>query len=114
MRIAALKQKLQERQKLKKEVNKLVKGINNMAKSKSITWARHKELEKLLADYDLKKRRQEVLDIRAELEEYLKENPEAADTMNAADLKYLETRTLNDMTLDDLRTLNYSDRKSVV
>ncbi len=106
MRIAALKQKLQERQKLKKEVNKLVKGINKMAKSESIAWTRHKELEKLLADYDLKKRRQETLDIRAELEEYLKENPEAADTMNAADLKYLGTRTLNDMTLGDLRTLN--------
>ena len=105
MRIAALKQKLQERQALKKEVNKLVKGINNMAKSESISWARHKELEKLLADYDLKKRRQEVLDRRAELEEYLKENPEAADTMNAADLEHLGTKTLNDMTLDDLRTL---------
>ena len=26
--------------------------------------------------------------------------------MNAADLKYLGTRTLNDMTLDDLRSLN--------
>lgn len=106
MRITALKQKLQERQALKKEVNKLVKGINNMAKSESISWARHKELQKLLADYDLKKRRQETLDRRAELEEYLKENPEAADTMNAADLKHLGTRTLNDMTLDDLRTLN--------
>ena len=105
-RMQVLKQKLQERQALKKEVNKLVKGINNMAKSESITWARHKELQKLLADYDLKKRRQETMDRRAELEEYLKENPEAADTMNAADLKHLGTRTLNDMTLDDLRTLN--------
>ena len=54
----------------------------------------------------MKRRRQETLDRRAELEEYLKENPEAADTMNAADLKYLGTKTLNDMTLGDLRTLN--------
>ena len=104
-RTQLLKKKLQERQALKKEVNKLVKGINKMAKSESITWARHKELEELLANYDLKRRRQEVLDRRAELEEYLKENPEAADTMNAADLKYLGTRPLNDLTLDDLRTL---------
>ena len=105
-RTQLLKKKLQERQALKKEVNKLVKGINNMAKSESITWARHKELEELLADYDLKKRSKKTLDRRAELEEYLKENPEAADTMNAADLKYLGTKTLNDMTLDDLRTLS--------
>ena len=110
-RMQVLKQKLQERQALKKEVNKLVKGINNMAKSESITWARHKELQKLLADYDLKKRRQETMDRRAELEEYLKENPEAADTMNAADLRYLGARTLNDMTLDDLRTLNEQVRQ---
>ena len=100
--VEALKQKLQERQALKKEVNKLVKGINNMAKSESITWARHKELEKLLADYNLKRRKQETLDRRTELEEYLEENPEAADTMNAADLEHLGTRPLNDMTLDDL------------
>ena len=110
-RMQLLKQKLQERQALKKEVNKLVKGINNMAKSESITWARHKELEELLAGYDLKRRRQETLDRRAELEEYLKENPEAADTMNAADLEHLGTKTLNDITLDDLRTLGEQVRQ---
>ena len=50
----------------------------------------------------LKRRKQETLDRRTELEEYLEENPEAADTMNAADLEHLGTRPLNDMTLDDL------------
>ena len=101
-----LRAKLQERQQIKKEVNKLVKGINRMASSETISWTVHKEIEKLLSGYDLKKRRQEALERRAELEEYLKANPEAGETMNAADLKYLGKATLGDMKVDDLRSLN--------
>ena len=101
-----LRAKLQERQKAKKEVKKLVQDINNMARSETISWAMHTQIEKLLSSYDLKKRNKETMERRAELEEYLKAHPEAVDTMNAADLKHLGKTTLGNMKLEELRSLH--------
>jgi hypothetical protein len=77
----------------------------DMADSDKVRWNRMQAIRKKLADYDLKKRRQETLDRRAELEEYLKANPEAVDSINPQDLKYLGVTTLNKMTIEDVRKL---------
>ena len=106
MRIAALKQKLKERQEAKAEVGKLVKGINRMAGSETVTWAAHKEMEQLLSSYDLKRRSKKTLEHRAEVAQWLREDPELAEVLNEKDTAHLGETTLNEMTLDDLRALN--------
>ena len=102
--------KLREKEKFeavrKHELKQLVTGIEQMAGSENIRWGSKKEIEKLLADYDLKRRNKGTLERRAELEAYLADNPEAGDSMNPKDLQYLGLKTLNDMTVEDLRNLN--------
>ena len=105
-RIAALKQKLKERQEVKKEVGKLVKGINHMAGSERIVWSAHKEIEQLLSSYDLKRRSKKTLEHRAEIAQWLKDDPELAESLNEKDTVHVGETTLNEMTLDDLRALN--------
>ena len=105
-RIAALKQKLKERQEAKAEVGKLVKGINRMAGSETVTWAAHKEMEQLLSSYDLKRRSKKTLEHRAEVAQWLREDPELAEALNEKDTAHLGETTLNEMTMDDLRALN--------
>lgn len=105
-RIAALKQKLKERQEAKAEVVELVKGINRMAGSETVTWAAHKEIEQLLSSYDLKRRSKKTLEHRAEVAQWLREDPELAEALNEKDTAHLGETTLNEMTLDDLRALN--------
>ena len=105
-RIAALKQKLQERQEVKAEVGELVKGINRMAGSETVTWAAHKEIEQLLSSYDLKRRSKKTLEHRAEVAQWLRDDPELAEALNEKDTAHVGETTLNEMTLDDLRALN--------
>jgi hypothetical protein len=104
-RLEKLKARQREKAALRKEINSLVKGINKMADSENISWDVMRAIQEKLSGYDLKRRRQDVLDRRAELEEYLEANPEAGDSMSARDLKYLGTTTLNDMTIEDVRKL---------
>ena len=106
MRIAALKQKLKGRQEVKKEVGRLVKGINHMAGSERIVWSAHKEIERLLSSYDLKRRSKKTLEHRAEIAQWLKDDPELAESLNEKDTAHVGETTLNEMTLDDLRALN--------
>lgn len=102
----AYRTKIKAKQAQQKDINRLVKGINKMADSDKIIWSAQKDIQKLVSDYDLKRRSKNTQERRAELEAYLAANPGAEDTMNAADLKYLGTTTLNDMTIGDLRNLS--------
>ena len=105
--LTRLKERQEQRAKLKKDINDLVKSINRKAESNSVSWAVKKKIQELLSGYDLKRRTQKTLDQRAELSAYLAENPEAFDTMNERDTKHLGATTLNDMSVDDLRTLAF-------
>ena len=90
----------------KQEITRLAKDVNRMADSESIKWERKKEIERKLADYDLKRRQQKTLDRRAEMEAYLAENPDAVNSFNPDDMKYLGTQTLNTMSIEDLKALH--------
>jgi hypothetical protein len=101
-----LKAKRAARDALKKEIKNRVKEINKMAQGKTVRYDTLKAMREKLSNYDLKRRRQSTLDRRAEMEEYLRGNPEAADDINPKDLQYVGTTTLNAMTVEDLRTLH--------
>jgi hypothetical protein len=100
-----MKAKQDARKALRAEIKKLVKDINKMAESPKIRWDDMKAIQRKLGDYDLHRRRKSTLDRRAELEAYLRENPDAEDAMDPKDLRYLGTKALNDMSVDDIREL---------
>ena len=108
-----------ERRRLGQAIDRTVRDINRMADSETIRYRRQEEIQKLLKDYDLKKRGKKTLNRRAEVTTLLYMNgyldnqgvrPMSEEEMTflgltPKDLKYLGATTLNDMTLADLKEL---------
>ena len=108
-KLAALRERARALNEEKRRINKAVKAINRMADDEHVIYGVQQEIKEKLAGYDLKKRSKNVLERRAELEAYLAAHPEAGDTMDPKDLKYLGTQTigggLGQMTLADVEQL---------
>ena len=109
-KVAVLKLKQKEQAAIKKEINGILKGIKKAAADKKMLWKTKLELTEYLKDYTLKRVSQAKQEQAEALRAYLDENPEVAPSeFSSADQKLLatlETTTLNDMTLADLRELS--------
>ncbi len=109
-KIERLKEARERRQALRSEVKSILAEIKKAAADKEMSWATSRELRELLEDYTLRKPRKDTLQRAADLKAYLESNPEVdlAD-FNKQDIKLLhmlETTTLGDMTMADLRGLS--------
>ena|GEM_PF-4518872 len=98
-----LLKKLREANEIRRETRKIIKGLNAAAEADNINWDEHNEINGILDKYDLKQHRKSTLDRRAEMEAYLAENPEAGESFNPKDMKYLGRFT--NLTLGQLRKL---------
>ncbi|MBQ7262482.1 MAG: hypothetical protein IJR14_02065 [Synergistaceae bacterium] len=105
MRVDALRARLRHIADVKREVGRLVGGIGRMARSEGIIWAKQQEIRELLEGYDLMRRTDATLEKRREIESWLREDPALAGALAPEDLEYLDTMTLGEMTMDDLRGL---------
>lgn len=112
-----------ERRKIKEKFSRLVKSIERMAKTESISWGKQQEIKNFLENYDLKKRSKSFIEHQQYVAENLSQHQQAVNNfglsnMNATmsademsflgisseDLEYFTNKTpLNEMTLDDLR-----------
>ena len=106
---ADLRAKLSARKKQKEEVNSILKKIKRAAADKNVSWGIKQQITEKLKAYTLEHPRKTRLERAKEQRAYLDANPEAdISEFSAADQRYinmLETTTLWDMTLDDLRNL---------
>ena len=109
-KIERLKEARERRQALRSEVKSILAEIKKAAADKEMSWATSRELRELLEDYTLRKPRKDTLQRAADLKAYLESNPEVDladfDKQDIKLLHMLETTTLGDMTMADLRGLS--------
>lgn len=106
-RIAKLKKRLEQISKIKPAIQRNVKQIMRMAKSKSISYNVQQEINALLSEFDLKKRSRDTLSHRQDINELLKNNPQAVSSLSPDEIRFANTTNIADMTLDDLRYLKW-------
>lgn len=106
-RIAKLKKRLEQISKIKPVIQRNIKQILRMAKSKSISYNVQQEINDLLSGFDLKKRSRETLSHRQDINELLKNNSQAASSLSPDEIRFANTTNIADMTLDDLRYLKW-------
>ena len=106
-RISKLKERLEQISKIKPAIQRNLKQIARMAKSKSISYDTQQEIEQLLSGFDLKKRSRDTLSHRKDVDTFLQAYPESAKQMNPDELRFAGTINISDMTLDDLRYLKW-------
>ena len=108
-RVRALKDRQKERALLKKEVDRLVRGITAAGEQKSVIWAARQEIKEVLKGYTLKAPSRQRLARAQELFNYLTDHPEARlEDYSPGDRRYMDmlgTTLLPDMTIDELRGL---------
>lgn len=105
----ALREAQKVRAAQKAEINKILKDIKKAAADRQISWGIKQQISEELKGYTLKKPNYARLAQAEELKEYLEKTPEAElSNFSAADRRYmemLETATLWDMNLADVRRL---------
>lgn len=89
------------------EVKKLVNGIQNL-NTKNLPLEYQDMIEAIKKQYDLSKRTQKTLARRESMKAFVERQREAGETINIPDelLDLLDKKSLNDMTLDDLREIH--------
>ena len=106
-RIAKLRKRLEQISRIKPAIQRNVKQIMRMAKSKSISYNVQQEINALLSEFDLKKRSRNTLSHRQDINELLKNNPQAVSQLTPDEIRFANTTNIADMTLDDLRYLKW-------
>ena len=108
-RTAALLTAQKKRKAQKNELNAILRSIKKAASDKQLSWGMKLKISEKLKDYTLSKPPRNRLEAAQQLKEYLEQTPEA-DMANFSPsdqryIKILETTTLWDMTLEDVRQL---------
>lgn len=106
---AALRAAQKKRKAQKNELNAILGAIKKAASDKQLSWGMKLKISEKLKDYTLSKPPRNRLEAAQQLKEYLEQTPEA-DMANFSPsdqryIKILETTTLWDMTLEDVRQL---------
>ena len=106
---AALRAAQKKRKAQKDELNSILRAIKKAASDKQLSWGMKLKISEKLKDYTLSKPPRNRLEAAQQLKEYLEQTPEA-DMANFSPsdqryIKILETTTLWDMTLEDVRQL---------
>ena len=106
---AALRAAQKKRKAQKAELNAILRAIKKAASDKQLSWGMKLKISEKLKDYTLSKPPRNRLEAAQQLKEYLEQTPEA-DMANFSPsdqryIKILETTTLWDMTLEDVRQL---------
>lgn len=109
VKVQALKAAQAKRRAERKEINDAVKYMKRAVGMKSLSWRMQQAIREKLEQYTLKRPNKKRLEAARELLEYIEQTPDAErEQFNPADLRYirmLETTTLGDMTLADVRAL---------
>lgn len=109
VKVQALKAAQAKRRAERKEINDAVKYMKRAVGMKSLSWRMQQAIRQKLERYTLKRPNAKRLEAARELLEYIEQTPDAElEQFNPADQRYirmLETTTLNDMTLADVRAL---------
>ncbi|WOL39582.1 hypothetical protein RAH42_10620 [Pyramidobacter sp. YE332] len=105
----ALKAAQAKRRAERNEINDAVKYMKRAVGMKSLSWRMQQAIRQKLEQYTLKRPNKKRLEAARELLEYIEQTPDAElEQFNPADQRYirmLETTTLGDMTLADVRAL---------
>lgn len=106
---AALRAAQKKRKAQKNELNAILREIKKAASDKQLSWGMKLKISEKLKDYTLSRPPRNRLEAAQQLKEYLEQTPEA-DMANFSPsdqryIKILETTTLWDMTLEDVRQL---------
>lgn len=106
-KVAEMKIKNRERELLKREVNKLVKDISSVP-SKTMALEYQDMIEEIKSKFDLKKRSKKTLAKRDSMKEFVTKMQELGEEIHIPQeyLDLLEKKTLNDMSIDDLRDVH--------
>lgn len=109
VKVQALKAAQAKRRAERKEINDAVKYMKRAVGMKSLSWRMQQAIREKLEQYTLKRPNKKRLEAARELLEYIEQTPDAElEQFNPSDQRYirmLETTTLGDMTLADVRAL---------
>ena len=108
-KVAALKEAQRKRKAERDEINKAVKFMKKALVDKQMSWTMQQKIKAKLDEYTLSRPNKNRLASARELLDYIEQTPDAElSQFNPSDQRYvkmLETTTLNDMTLADVRAL---------
>ena len=108
-KLAAMKEAQRKRKAEREEINKTVKFMKRALVSKSISWTMQQKIKELLEGYTLRRPNKKKLAEARAILDYIEQTPDAELSQYTPSqqryVKMLETTTLNDMTLADVREL---------
>jgi len=116
-KVAALKEAQRKRKAERDEINKAVKFMKKALVSKCLSWAMQQKIKERLDGYTLRRLSEKKLAEARALLDYIEPTPDAELSQYLPSVqryvKMLETVTLNDMTLADVRVLRQDIKEMV-